>query len=529
LEFKSAYDRSRGQPRRRQARLVARDIAEALCAFANADGGTLLVGVEDDKTVSGVPYPQERLEILTRTPETHCRPQVRAQSALVSYTNVPVLVFIVDSSPEAHGLTDGRTPLRVGDSTIPLPQQDVAALKRTRARTIFERQIIPDATLDDLDLDLLHEYAERVGEHDPVAALESQDLIQRFDGQVRVSMGALLLFGQLPLMRWHPRAGVEFLRFQGVERLSGRDYNLINRQSFNDLLPRLIRLVWDFLSTQIRQETRLHDLFFWERAEYPTFAWQEAVINAVAHRDYSIAGASIEISMFDDRIEVKSPGTLPELLTLEDIRARRNVHLSRNPRIVQVLKAFSLMQEVGEGIPRMYREMELSGLHPPEFDQNRLHFYATLRNTPVYDVETMRFLEGFRDYDLNDRQIRALAQAFQAGAFTRIRYQELNEVDSDMARREILALLDLGVVQQEGRGRGTRYVVAVPSTTLKDRLRSYLQEHGSISNRAYRELMELDSRQAAWKELSEMVAEGKLRRTGKGRGATYVPTSVFWV
>lgn len=123
------------------------------------------------------------------------------------------------------------------------------------------------------------------------------------------------------------------------------------------------------------------------------------------------------------------------------------------------------MQEVGEGIPRMYREMELSGLRPPEFDQDRLHFYVALRNTPVYDTETTRFLERFRDRELNDRQVRALAHAFQTGAFTRVRYQEINEVDSDLARQEIAAMLDLGVVRREGRGRGTRYVVADTSVT----------------------------------------------------------------
>jgi ATP-dependent DNA helicase RecG len=201
LELKSAYDRSGDRVRRRQARLVARDVAEALCAFANTDGGTLLVGVEDDRTVSGVPYPQDRLEVLTRAPETHCRPPVRAQWALVPYAGVQVLVFVVDSSLEAHSLTDGRTPLRVGDTTISLPQEDIAALKRARARTIFERQAVPGATLDDLDTDLVQEYATRVSEDDPLVALETLDLAQRFDGQVRVSMGALLLFGQPPLLR----------------------------------------------------------------------------------------------------------------------------------------------------------------------------------------------------------------------------------------------------------------------------------------------------------------------------------------
>ena len=527
LEFKSAYNRSGGRVRRRQARTVAYDVAEALCAFANADGGTLIIGVEDDKTVTGVPYPPDRLQVLIRAPETHCRPPVAAQWALVSYAGVEVLAFVTDSSVEAHSLTDGRTPLRVGDATISLPPEDVAALKRSKVKAIFERQIISGASIHDLDLDLVQEYATRTGEADSVAALESLDLILHFDGQVRVTLAALLLFGRKPMIRWHSRAGVEFLRFRGTERLSGRDYNLIMRRSFNEPLPRLIQQVWEFVDTQVKRETKLHDLFFWERAEYPPFAWQEAIVNAIAHRDYSITGMPVEVLMFDDRIEVKSPGLLPEPLTLEDIRARKNVHLSRNPRIVQVLKTFGVMQEAGEGIPRMYREMELSGLHPPEFDQDRLHFYVTLRNAPIYDEATMRFLDTFRSHDLNDRQVRALAYASRYGSFNRSKYRGINDVDSDTAQKEIAAMEKLGIVQRRGRKRGSHYVVIAPEPVPEKMLRQFFRDHDSISNREYRELRNV-SRSMAWKELSQLVEEGKLERVGTGRWTHYLPTAGLW-
>jgi predicted HTH transcriptional regulator len=135
--------------------------------------------------------------------------------------------------------------------------------------------------------------------------------------------------------------------------------------------------------------------------------------------------------------------------------------------------------------------------------------WGNLRNTPIYDTETMRFLEGFRDRELNDRQVRALAHAFQTGTFTRIRCQEINKVDSDLARQEIAAMLDLGVVQREGRGRGTRYVVADTSITPEEKLHLYLQEHRSISSSEYCQLVGVSQRKAL-RDLSVLVEAGRM-------------------
>ena len=91
------------------------------------------------------------------------------------------------------------------------------------------------------------------------------------------------------------------------------------------------------------------DLVFEERFEYPTFAWQEAIINAVAHRDYALTGTPIEVWMFDDRLEVRSPGELVEPVSIERLTHRERIHASRNPRIVRVLTDLGYMRELGEG------------------------------------------------------------------------------------------------------------------------------------------------------------------------------------
>ena len=98
--------------------------------------------------------------------------------------------------------------------------------------------------------------------------------------------------------------------------------------------------------------------------EYPEFVWNEIIVNAVAHRDYSIKGTDIHIKMFDDKIVVESPGTLPGLVRLNNIRS---VHFSRNPKIAGFLKDHKYVKEFGEGIDRMYNEMEELGLPEPEY------------------------------------------------------------------------------------------------------------------------------------------------------------------
>lgn len=108
LDRKGCYDYSTGKPKRRRAKDVAWDIAETLAAMANADGGMVIVGVEDDGKPTGVDYPDDRLEILRRAPRTHVRPPLRAHVRPDMLKGKPVLLFEVDWSPDVHQLTDGR-------------------------------------------------------------------------------------------------------------------------------------------------------------------------------------------------------------------------------------------------------------------------------------------------------------------------------------------------------------------------------------------------------------------------------------
>jgi len=319
LEFKSAYERPDGtRLKRRKATDVAWDIAETLSAMANADGGTLLLGVEDNKTVTGVDYPDDKLALFRQATYNLLQPPLSARLTEAPHEKGVVWAFEVGPSPVPHQLSDGRYLLRVQDQNLPFPADQIAALKRAKANGQYERQFVHEARFEDLDRELLSRFAERLEDSRPVEEILYRDyrLIDYHNGRPRLTRAALLLFAQDPL-RWHPRCGIDFVKFEGTERKHGAELNVVRRARIEYPLFQLIDQAFGIVKEHVRERTVLHDLFFVERFEYPTFAWQEAIVNAVAHRDYSLTGTPIEVWMFDNRLEVRSPGELPGPVSLE--------------------------------------------------------------------------------------------------------------------------------------------------------------------------------------------------------------------
>jgi ATP-dependent DNA helicase RecG len=529
LERKSCYDRTGDRVRRRDVRVVARDIAETLSAMANADGGTVVVGVEDDGTPTGVDYPDDRLKVLQEAPRYLVRPPLRARMETPSVHEVRLFVFEVDWSPEAHQLTDGRYLLRIGDQNQPFPAEQIEALKAGKRRRIAEVRIVPEASLADLDLTMLEWLRQHTG-----LTLSDEDLLLRYrlaesrNGRLVLTLAALLLLGRDP-GRWHPRCGIDFVKYEGTERRYGAELNVVKREWLEAPLITLIERTFETIRPHIRERQGLVDLFFEERLEYPTFAWQEAITNAVAHRDYGFEGVGIEVWMFDDRLEVRSPGQLVEPVTLERLQKRERIHASRNPRLVRVLTDLGYMRELGEGIPRMFDVMEEEGLYPPEFRlEADVIFTAVLRNTPVYSAETRRWLRQFEPLGLSGNQKRLLAYAREHdGTFTSRAYQKLVGVDIYTASRDIKDLIRKGVARRTKKG-GRVYRIVEPSAPSPFpvpeefiKIEPALQQRGFVKNKDIREMFGI-SRLQAWRLLQRLVALGVLKLEGKGRSARYV-------
>ncbi len=448
LDFLSAYEyrRSTGQKKREEE--LAREIARLLSGMANADGGTLLVGVEPDKSVTGIPYDSEELHSLIQAPQNMLRPQLSPSSEKIRLGNLQLLKFEVGSGLEIYRVAGGRSFYRVGAETAALPAEQIQALKEAKKSVYYERQQALNATWYDLDTELIQAFVSKIQNgREPQSVLShTYHLLDTSRAIPCPNMAALLLFAKDPT-RWHPRGGIDFVKYEGVERQHGSALNVVKRIRFEAPLVRLIDEAVARIKEHIRERTILHDLFFRERLEYPTFAWQEALVNAVAHRDYGLTGASIEVWMFDDHITVRSPGLPPAPVTLEQLRQQKSLHFSRNPLLVRALADLGYLREMGEGVPRMFQEMETYGLNPPELSIDGFIFSVTLRNAPVYDEATLRWLNQFNAAQINIRQRRLLAFAYCHGkTFSTAEYERLTEVDRDTAYREIRQLIKNNIV-----------------------------------------------------------------------------------
>lgn len=530
IEFKSLWDRSKGKPRVLKRRQARDTVAEHVAAFANADGGTLILGVEDDGQVTGHAYPEEAIKDLLAVPERRLRPPVQCRYQRAAIDGKEVLIFQVPIAAEAVMVESNGFPYRVGDQVIKEPQEVINARKEAYRRVGYEQRLHPDATFEDIDLDLVRDFVSRTvfQKRGLEEVLEHYGLILPRANESAITNACLLLFGKPPLVRWHPRAGIRFFRVSGRERRHGPRRNVVQLPRIDLPIAAAIPEAYRLAKEQIRRSEKLHDLFFREMPEYPEFAWQEAIVNAFAHRDYEDKSREIEVWFFDDRMEVISPGELIPPVTLGLLRQRKRIHASRNPLIVRVLVDAGLMREEGEGIPRMFEEMEESFLHVPELRVESGAFSVTLRNEPIFSgpgTEWQHIVDTLR---LSTAQKRVLL-AYPNG-FTNEDYRRVNQVDRDRAYREIQEMVTQGVVQAaKAHGRGAVYKI---SPELRDKrdflvsrvsaLRSYFTQRESLKNADYRMIFGVE-RNVAKAELKRLVDEGYLQLKGERRGAYYVP------
>lgn len=182
----------------------------------------------------------------------------------------------------------------------------------------------------------------------------------------RLTSAALLLFGRRTGCRSHPRAGIRLFRVAGTERLPGRHRNESQLATLEAPIADALRDALLICPTHIRRVERSNGMWFETLSEIPDFVLQEAIVNAVAHRDYGIQGRETEVWFFEDRVEVESPGGVMPPASEARLREGVRTHSSRNPLLVRALAAAGYMRDEGEGVARIHTEMRKNSLPPPE-------------------------------------------------------------------------------------------------------------------------------------------------------------------
>ncbi|HHW3837856.1 TPA: ATP-binding protein [Streptococcus suis] len=371
---------------RKSARKKPSELLKHLIAFANADGGQLVIGVEDEKQgniITGFKearaYPIDDFKKIDR--------EMRETPLDLSFEEIPVvnhkgeddLILIISvelSSNRVIAAPNDDVYLRQGDESIKLSYEQRTQLSYDKGQRFFEDEVVLDATLEDIDENIVQDFKS----HFDLSERSTEEVLKarRFLVNGKLTKAAILLFGKYP-SAFFPQARVRFQRFDGTDMGTGSSFNVIKEVTFDDALPVLITKVRDFIRTQLREFQYLDDNGqFQILPEYPEFAWFEGVVNAVTHRDYSVYGDHIRVLMFDDRLEIHSPGKLPNIVTVENIKHER---FSRNPRIARTLTEFGWVREMNEGVKRIYSEMESAFLHEPKYSEPGNKVVLTLENS----------------------------------------------------------------------------------------------------------------------------------------------------
>ena len=407
-EFKSCYQGPPGNKQPRSIKSVSVNISETLVAFSNADGGDLLVGVEDDGTVSGVPYANDKLEVLSNAPRTHVfkdTPLPSFRFRKINYHNILILYFSVPPGTDYCYLTsDGRCLQRKDLESVPVSAEYLKASRQETKSREYDRQFVLNASLKDLDLVLISNVAEQISRGmSAEKCLQYLDLAEFDSSELKLKKAALLLFAK-NVSIWHPRSQVRLLQVDGTELKTGKDYNVIYDDEVTRNIIELIEGSWDLIRPHL-VETRLsEEAKFRTQIIYPELACREALINAIAHRDYSVEGRGIEVSIFQDRLEINSPGGLLASISIDDLRQLKGVHQSRNSLVAKTLREIGYMRELGEGMRRIFRVIKESDLKTPDLDSNEERFSITLHQKFLYSKEEKLWLDNFIGFQLTRDQ-----------------------------------------------------------------------------------------------------------------------------
>lgn len=527
FDRKSLFHGPPSAKRQRDRKSVRKEIVEYVAAFANADGGTLVLGVEDDGVVTGVPYEDPvDLENLCVAPTKQLDPP-QPRGEVVAIDEKRVVVFEVGPAPRAVRVVGDGYPRREGDVVVQSSEELINRLKDEGFVASPEARVADRATLADLEPELLARAAHDAG-LPPDELLVARRLADRRGDELVLRRGAVWLFAKSPQAIAHPNLGVRVFRVHGTEQRTGAQRNVQDYPWIEGNLLAVLAETKRLLQTLIRSSARLHDLFFREMPEYPEAAWQEALVNALAHRDYGIESRCVEVWLYDDRLEIKSPGALLPDVNIDDLRGRKRVHASRNPRIARILTELGIMRQQGEGIPRMIEEMELSWLPPPDLEVTDREFRVVLKNAPIFEGSDEAWTHFVRQLPLDVRQKRALV-AFHSGAFRSGDYQELNRVDRDTAYRELQELEQRGLVRADGATKARLYSVDkramrkhAPARSRVALVVARMKDAGRLTNTDVREAYGVE-RAEARRLLSDWTARGIVELRGERRGAHYVP------
>ena len=347
LEFKESY---------------AKDIATEVCAFANAAGGTLLIGVRDNGTLKGVHYDNAKASHLQDT-ISRINPRLEVKVEAVEHQGQTLVVITCPTGPRKPYITSGAIYVRVGPNTQKLTTAEEMFDFFQRSDRVFfdEAECQAFRYPEDFDHNKFSAFRKQSGMDDVLEERLLLENLQLFTTNGLMKNAGVLLFAK-DVSRFVSTAAVRCLLFKGTTKRYILDDKLVEGSLIEQYQGAIT-----YLQSKLELRYDIEGQGAGPRREYlelPEVALREAVLNALTHRDYYERGAQIMVEVYDNRVEVTNPGGLVAAVPVEQFGQRS---FSRNPLVFGLLHRAHLIEKVGSGVARMRNAMQSAGLPPPVF------------------------------------------------------------------------------------------------------------------------------------------------------------------
>ena len=419
-----------------------------ICGFANAQGGKIFIGIDDKGEITGVEDYKKLMDEIPNKAVNHLGLVVDVnlhKKGNKHYIGIDVPANTVPIS--YHGIYHYRS----GSTKQELKGAALHKFLLQKIGVSWEQQIVPNATLDDIDEDTVKRFLQkaignkRISEHaassDILTLLKSLDLI---NDKEEFLLAALLLFGKRP-KKYAPAAYFKIGRFgRSPGDLLFQD---IVEGNILDMADAVIEILnRKYLIRPISYEGLLRK----EPLEYPEKALREGILNSIIHKDYN--GTTIFLSIYDSQLVIWNPGKLPDSLTVDQLKSKHR-SVPRNRLIADVFFMAGYIEAWGRGIDIMIEGCREYSIPEPIIAEEQDGISVTF----LKDIYTEEYL---RAQDLNERQVKAVLYVKQHHSITNTEYQKLNNLGKSVSTTELQDLIDKKLVEKIGTtGRGTKYVL----------------------------------------------------------------------
>lgn len=412
----------------------ASSIGHTFCAFANSNGGAIFIGISNTGKIIGVKNIDEVQRKIADL-ISQLKPMPRHNISIITENQKIILTASVQPLEKEVCFYHGRTWIRSGASNRLVEGSSLVSLLRERNIINFEDSI-SHATLDDLDLTKISKYLELRNNSISTPILTTLQNLKLCEGKKLKNL-AVLFFAR-DVEKFVPQSSLKLVKFRGVLPVS-----IINADFYTGTILEVIERANNFVKANSAREFEIKDLQRVEKEEFPVAAVREAIINAVGHRDYFDKN-TIQVSIFDDRIEITNPGGLLPGIKIEDLGS---ISKHRNNALYTLLLAAKLVEGIGTGIPRMINECRSQGVADPKFEELAGMFRTTIFNKRGTQVQL-----------LSDAEKKALELVKNKKIVTATQVAREIKTSITTAISLLLKIEKMGYVKKTGHTKSSKYI-----------------------------------------------------------------------